>query len=107
LEREDGFVRRLPQSDSDLPEYWMSSRGSVMYLFSFLTLAALLVWFSGREPEWVAPLTLMLLGVVTAAGAWFTSGAEPRRLRGALRLRLGVVAAVVGLVILLRTLGRL
>jgi uncharacterized membrane protein len=85
----------------------MSGRGAVMYLFSFLTLAALLVWFSGREPEWAAPLTLMLLGMVTAAGAWFTPRTEPRRMRGALRLRLGVVAAVLGLVMLLRALGRL
>ena len=85
----------------------MSSRGSVMFVLSFVSLAALLVWFSGREPEWAAPLTLMLLGVLTAAGAWFTPRTEPRRLRGAVRLRLGVVAAVVGLVMLLRALGQL
>lgn len=83
----------------------MSNRGSMMYLLSFLSLAALLVWFSGREPEWAAPLTLMLLGVVTVAGAWFTPRTEPRRGRGAVRLRLGVVAAVLGLVLLLRALG--
>ncbi len=83
----------------------MSSRGSVMFLMSFLSLAALLVWFSGREPEWAAPLTLMLLGVVTAAGSWFTPRTEPRRARGAVRLRLGIVAAVLGLVLLLRALG--
>lgn len=83
----------------------MSSRGSMMYLLSFVTLAGLLVWFSGREPEWAAPLTLMLLGVLTAAGAWFTPRTEPRRMRGAVRLRLGVVAAVLGLVMLLRSLG--
>ena len=78
-----------------------------MFLVSFLTLGALLVWFSGREPEWAAPLVLMLLGVVTAAGSWFTPGTEPRRGRGAVRLRLGVVAAVLGLVMLLRSLGHL
>jgi hypothetical protein len=83
----------------------MSNRGSMMYLLWFLSLAALLVWFSGREPEWVAPLTLMLLGVLTAAGSWFTPGTDPRRARGAIRLRLGVVAAVLGLVLLLRSLG--
>lgn len=83
----------------------MTNGGGVMYLMSFLSLAALLVWFSGREPEWAAPLTLMLLGVLTAAGAWFTPGTEPRRARGAVRLRLGVVAAVLGLVLLLRALG--
>ena len=83
----------------------MSNRGSMMYLLSFLTLAALLVWFSGREPEWAAPLTLMLLGVLTAAGSWFTPGTERRRMRGAVRLRLGVVAAVLGLVMMLRALG--
>jgi|GEM_PF-6144139 len=85
----------------------MSSRGSLMFLVSFLSLAGLLVWFSGREPEWAAPLTLMLLGIVTAARAWFTPRTEPRRTRGAIRLRLGVVAAVLGLVLLLRALGRL
>ena len=83
----------------------MSNRGSMMYLLWFLSLAALLVWFSGREPEWAAPLTLMLLGVLTAAGAWFTPGTEPRRARGAVRLRLGVVAAALGLVLLLRAMG--
>lgn len=76
-----------------------------MYLLWFLSLAALLVWFSGREPEWVAPLMLMLLGVLTAAGAWFTPRTAGRRARGAVRLRLGVVAAVLGLVLLLRSLG--
>ncbi len=76
-----------------------------MYLLWFLSLAALLVWFSGREPEWVAPLTLMLLGVLTAAGAWFTPRTERRGARGAVRLRLGIVAAVLGLVLLLRSLG--
>jgi hypothetical protein len=83
----------------------MSNRGSMMYLLSFLSLAALLVWFSGREPEWAAPLTLMLLGVVTVAASWFARGTEPRRARGAVRLRLGIVAAVLGLVLLLRALG--
>ncbi|HEY0016063.1 MAG TPA: hypothetical protein VGC13_07075 [Longimicrobium sp.] len=85
----------------------MSSRGSIIFLIWFASLAALLVWFSGREPEWAAPLTLMLLGVLTAAGAWFTPGTEPRRVRGGVRLRLGVVAAVLGLMMLLRALGRL
>lgn len=85
----------------------MSGRGSMMFLVWFLSLAALLVWFSGREPEWAAPLTLMLLGLLTAAGSWFARGTEPRRLHGAVRLRLGVVAAVLGLVLLLRTLGYL
>jgi uncharacterized membrane protein YfcA len=83
----------------------MSNRGSMMFFLWFLSLAALLVWFSGREPEWAAPLTLMLLGVVTVAASWFGRGTEPRRGRGAIRLRLGIVAAVLGLVLLLRALG--
>ena len=83
----------------------MSSRGSVMFLLSFLTLTALLVWFAGRQPEWAAPLMLALLGVLTVAGSWLTRGTGARRTRGAIRIRLGVVAAVVGVVLLLRTLG--
>ena len=83
----------------------MSSRGSVMFLMSFLTLTALLVWFSGRPPEWAAPLLLTLLGVLSLAGSWLSRGTNPRGARGAIRLRLGVVAAVVGVVLLLRSLG--
>jgi uncharacterized membrane protein len=83
----------------------MSSRGSVMFLMSFLTLTALLIWFAGRQPEWAAPLMLTLLGVLTVAVSWFTRGNGPRRARGAIRLRLGIVAAVLGVVLLLRTLG--
>jgi hypothetical protein len=83
----------------------MTNGASVMFLLWFVSLAGLLVWFSGREPEWAAPLLLMLLGVLTAAGSWVARGNEPRRWRGAVRLRLGVVAAVLGLVLLLRALG--
>jgi uncharacterized membrane protein YfcA len=83
----------------------MSSRGSVMFLMSFLTLTALLIWFAGRQPEWAAPLMLTLLGVLTVAGSWFTPRTEPRRTQGAIRIRLGLVAAVLGAVLLLRTLG--
>jgi hypothetical protein len=94
-----------PVGNTDFVDGAMSSRGSMMYLLWFLSLAALLVWFSGREPEWAAPLMLMLLGVLTAVASWFTPGTEPRRARGAVRMRLGVVAAVLGLVLLLRSLG--
>lgn len=86
----------------------MSSRGSMMYLLSFLSLAALMVWFSEREPEWVAPLMLTLLGVLTALVPRPTP--ETERIHGRIRARggarrLGVLAAILGMFLLLRALG--
>ncbi|HEX5871828.1 MAG TPA: hypothetical protein VFY65_15475 [Longimicrobium sp.] len=83
----------------------MTSGGGVMYAVSILSGTVLLLFFSGREPEWAAPLILMMLGVLTVAASALTPKTEPRRARGAVRLRLGVVAAVVGFVLLLRSLG--
>jgi uncharacterized membrane protein YfcA len=89
----------------------MTNGGTLMYVMSFLSGAALLMWFAGREPEWAAPLILLLLGVLTAATPRPVPRTEPgermRRGRVAARRRLGVVAAVLGAVLLLRAMGRL
>lgn len=84
------------------------TNGRMLYVMWFVSLAALLVWFAGREPEWAAPLILMLLGLVTAAMPRPTP--ETERMHGRIRARgagrrLGVLAAIIGLFFLLRSLG--
>ena len=84
------------------------TNGRMIFVMWFVSLAVLLVWFAGREPEWAAPLILLLLGVVTAAMP--RPSPETERMRGRIRApgagrRLGVVAAIVGLTLLLRSLG--
>ena len=81
------------------------SSGWMMYAVSFLSGAALLVFFAGREPEWAAPLLLALLGVLSAARPRTAAETEGRRRSRGLGRRFGVLAAILGTVLLLRSLG--
>ncbi|HEX6373213.1 MAG TPA: hypothetical protein VF006_30090 [Longimicrobium sp.] len=86
----------------------MTNGGWLMYMTSFLSGAALLVFFAGREPEWAAPLILTILGVLSAAVPRPTPRTE--RMHGRIRARggarrLGVLAAILGMFLLLRALG--
>ena len=86
------------------------TNGGLMYAMSFLSGAALLVFFAGREPEWAAPLILTILGVLSAAVPRATP--ETERMHGRIRARggarrLGVLAAILGVFLLLRSLRML
>jgi hypothetical protein len=86
----------------------MMNGGGVMYAVSFLSGTVLLLFFAGREPEWAAPLILTILGVLSAAVPRPTR--ETERMHGRIRARggarrLGVLAAILGMFLLLRSLG--
>lgn len=81
-----------------------------MFLTAFLAGAALLVWAAVRGPAWAAPLVLVCLGLLSAAVPRPTP--ETVRLAGAPRARrsvrrISLLATVLGLVLLMQSLGLL
>jgi hypothetical protein len=85
-------------------------RAERMYLAAFLAGAALLVFFAARGPDWAGPLVLVCLGLLSAAVPRPTS--ETVRVDGAPRARrsvrrISLFATVLGVALLMRSLGLL